>query len=307
MKFSKILAAPLAASIFGALLVSAPALTKAATPSSCATSCHNTANPSKAGSPQIINSVTVQSARDWLSVAGEGSGKWTQRGTHSAAQLADCTQCHNSIEGAGSHTTVGGGIQKTFEYPVGSNPASPGADCAGACHTWVPKNTLVTSHGFPGANGAERTYQVPVNPADLLALPKVGSDPAVPTKHSVNFGKNGCANCHDTEQHGVITECIQCHAFTATGSVDSAAALPGKLDPGDAEGSAGSAAFGAITLNMHATHIPFLAAEQPMNDPSSNGQTACSYCHGGEGNAKRSCWNCHLSGHNPSGIYFKPA
>ncbi|MFA5889905.1 MAG: hypothetical protein WDA27_02950 [Actinomycetota bacterium] len=301
MKLSKIMAAPLAAAILGGLLVAAPTLSRAAD-SSCATSCHN--NPSSSA-PQIIKPVTVQSARDWLSTAGQGSGKWTERGTHSVDQLADCGQCHVSIPGAPSHTGTAG-AQKTFDYPAGADPTTPGADCATACHKWVPKNTEVTSHGFPGTDGVDRTYQVLVNPADLLALPKIGSDPATPTKHSVNFGKNGCANCHDAKQHGVITECISCHAFGA-GSADSAAALPGKINPDDPNGSADSAAFGVLTLNMHATHIPFLAAEQPANDPSSQGQAPCSYCHGPEGNAKRSCWNCHVSGHNPSGIYFKPA
>lgn len=157
-------------------------------------------------------------------------------------------------------------------YPPGVDPSSQ--NCAPTCHSWV--DGRVVSRGFTNASGdpEQTTYRGTIRPQELLAS---GS-----TKHTTEvYARYGCAGLCHRGPHGSITPCTSCHSFKGT-------------------------------ENLHGTHVPFIRAEQPAADPAnhdpSDPETGCKYCHptARAGAVYRpSCWNCHLSGHNPITPYWE--
>lgn len=216
---------------------------------------------------RLAPSPEVVSARQWARSVGQGMGSWIERGVHGAADLENCGSCHD-VHNAGPR-----------QFPAGVSPEA--RDCADSCHSWVRGD--VTSRGFVNSSGnaAQTTYQGTIDPTRLLAG---GS-----TLHTTEvYGKDGCAGrCHDGP-HGTVTPCVECHDYSW-----------------------------GTPANLHSTHIPFVSGEQAAADPENfgaSGGNACMYCHAPgtaqgvpEGSTvyRGSCWNCHLSGHNPITPYWE--
>jgi hypothetical protein len=144
------------------------------------------------GAKKLAPPVRPQSVRDWTTTYGLGYAAWAKRGTHSAAELANCSRCHSA------HST------ETISFPLGTDPKAKG--CGLSCHSWLKGN--VTSRGFLNASGdpEQTTYRGPISPELLLAN---GT-----TKHStVVYASSGCAGrCHQG-RHGTVTPCISCHSW----------------------------------------------------------------------------------------------
>jgi hypothetical protein len=144
----------------------------------------------------------------------------------------------------------------------------------------------VVSRGLTNASGdpEQTTYRGTIKPGQMLA--------ASAKKHTTEvYAAHGCAGLCHKGPHGTVTPCVSCHSFKWE-------------DAG----------------NLHSTHIPFVTGEQSQADPGNyeagNAETACKYCHkpgggsggeatGGSSLSKASCWNCHLSGHDPNTPYWE--
>lgn len=220
----------------------------------------------------LVANQTPAAARAWISQVGEGKGNWKKRGKHSAADLTRCTWCH-VVHDAG-----------TPRYPPGVKATDK--NCAASCHQAV--NGSVVQRGFTNASGdpEKTTYRGTIRPGELLGN---GT-----TAHSTqNYATKGCAGqCHQGP-HGAITVCVQCHSYAWT-----------EADTNDPKNQ-----------NLHGTHASFVGAEQSQADPgdfeAGNNNGACIYCHSGKTTGpgknvyRASCWNCHLSAHNPITPYWE--
>lgn len=184
-----------------------------------------------------------------------------------------------------------------------SLPVNPtDQNCAVSCHLWVKTGAEVTEEdGFTNASGIKSLsqYNGPISPAELLEdgakVTNILGNKHSSIYHGEESGKSGgCAGfCHggSSKPHGTIVNCASssCHTFE----------------------------------NLHGVHIPVVTALQPISDPASlanenQRQVVCQYCHdvppiiGSYTTSefpknsvyKGSCWNCHLSGHEPVIPYF---
>ncbi|MBI4728862.1 MAG: hypothetical protein HY775_05090 [Acidobacteria bacterium] len=235
----------------------------------------------------------VVSQRAWMSEKGAGKGEWKSRGVHSDASLGRCFDCHNPGPNDGTcvfcHSELGPrwqdgteGVLRPHEwaerlaYPSGADPTKPGVNCGEGCHAWVDGE--VSQAGFTNASGdpEQTTYRGTIRAGELLAGSK--------TAHRGIFQEKGCAGCHDPKVHGAIKSCIACHDFKIF------------ADPA------------VNATSKHLTHIPLRTAEQPLADPENFQKRVlvCNYCHGSTSLQNASCWNCHLSGHDPQTPYWEP-
>ena len=206
-----------------------------------------------------------------------------------------------------------------FSFPEDNPTAPTQQSCASACHAWVMGECPPDAGGVgswlrdgkchkdwqdgevsePGFGDA--SYAGTISPAALLSSPS--------NAHAQVYASTGCAGlCHGGPEpvpagmiencewgtgeecqgtpwalHGTITNCKSCHDFDVLGVTDG--------NPDHAR--------------LHLLHISRLTLERPLADtagfqaqPSS---LVCDYCH----SSKASCWNCHLSGHNPITQYWQ--
>lgn len=142
--------------------------------------------------------------------------------------------------------------------------------CSG-CHSWL---SSIDEKGFGGSG-----YSGSIRPEDLLKsgphsrIFKRGFSSSPSDGIRIQILNPGCRGCHNllNSAHGAITECTDCHIFSG---------------------------------KMHERHNRRIEETQDKNDPGNN--VSCVYCHPGKGEVYRaSCYNCHLSGHNPSLYYWK--
>ena len=226
----------------------------------------------------------VESQRQWLLANGEALGEWTERGIHAVNDTDNplpatmsCYQCHAQtcdnchlndfqVHASGPEPPI---------FPEGAS-GQVDKDCAQGCHAWVKAGETITSEGFTNASGdpQQTTYVGPISPAELLEAAKTDKP-----LHAEIFATYGCEGfCHGGPQapHGTITLCKSCHSFQFSNAEE---------------------------VNLHSTHVSFVEAEQPLADPAGAeaGSPACNYCH----SSGASCWNCHLSGHDPVTRYWE--
>lgn len=229
-------------------------------------------------------------ARDWAAAHGEGlvrvdplfpepglwwATPWPRRGSHDPAALADCAGCH-PMDADG----IGHGI-RTFRFP--ETVFAGGTDCAAACHAWLPDQASTT--GFAPAGGVPPSWSGSPRPGALLAaadtahsrLWREGARPSDPDRFGYGAFNPGCGGCHQvaTEDHGHVPGCVDCHRFG---------------------GSRGP---------LHALHVAAIAGAADRIDPGlgASGGAFCDYCHADAATpgsrARATCYNCHLSGHQP--------
>ena len=213
--------------------------------------------------------------------------EWPPRGRHPFdLNTDDCAQCHPIYNNVENHSNSGYPPQaQRFLY-------DGGIDCAGGCHTWLQGNVLST--GFSSSTGTTPTYDGTLDPFSLLTSVQTmhtgiflagfritQDDPDLAIRH-LNPGCGGCHNW-DGPRHGHIAECTDCHVF----------------DP-------------SVPGGLHQSHISVISATQARMDPADAGMPSCAYCHGFSDTtvnhvlSDASCYNCHLSGHQPMGADGMP-
>lgn len=226
----------------------------------------------------------VVSQRNWQLGNGPALGGWTERGIHAANDTNNplpatmsCYQCHSqtcdNCHNNDYQVHANGHEPPTFPEGV---TGRVGEDCAPSCHAWVKAGETVTSQGFVNASGDPQatTYVGPISPGELLVAAQTGV-----IQHYDLFMTYGCNGfCHGGPEatHGTITVCKSCHSFQFSNTEET---------------------------NLHSTHVSFVSAEQAAADPADAqaGYPVCNYCH----SSKASCWNCHLSGHDPITPYWE--
>ncbi len=98
----------------------------------------------------------------------------------------------------------------------------------------------------------------------------VGPRPGIKVR-AINPGCRGCHNLMEGK-HGAITQCTDCHNFSI--------------------------------LGIHDSHTELIEETAKFNDVKP--QEACGFCHfQGDERYRAGCYNCHLSGHNPTLYYWK--
>lgn len=224
------------------------------------------------------------SQREWQLQNGEALGVWTERGIHPVndtnnplpatmscyqCHTPTCNNCHDNdfqVHAAGPESPI---------FPPSANP-EPGENCAEACHPWVRAGETVTTQGFVNASGdpEQTTYTGPISPGELLQAAQ--TDKPAHYNLWVTYGCNGFCHGGSDAPHGTIVVCKSCHNFQFSETDE---------------------------LNLHSTHVSFISAEQAAADPaaSQEGSPACNYCH----SSPASCWNCHLSAHDPITPYWE--
>lgn len=235
--------------------------------------------PAAADVPQDV------SAREWQRANGEGEGLWTRQ-----------------------HTLTHEGPLKPRIWTTSND-----ADCQSNCHSAGIEalRAPITSPGFTNALGETPVYEGNQYPWDLLNNAENTTAHAAMFKvESGDTASEGCGVCHSLKvavdrglpvtshldpvsgkekiDGGGIVGCQSCHNFKFI-----------------AAASAGDVAT-ATAGNLHSTHATLLGAEIPLGDAEGVGKTSCDFCHGESADAKGSCWNCHLSGHWPKTVYWKP-
>jgi hypothetical protein len=238
------------------------------------------------------------SSREWALLAGEGltdrpafilsdrplfGFTFPRRGHHVPQSLADCAACHPlSVEG------IRHGMR---QYPrsVRGWVFQRSTDCAGACHTWLPGQA--TASGHAPAVGEPPSHQGSLRPAALLAEvdgahARIYREGYVPGNlgTSISFAqlRPGCGGCHNAqnENHGSVSQCLDCHRF------------------------------GGQTGLRHAAHVQAIEDRRAENDPGHADRSTCDYCHGFAATPtpleNAACYNCHLSGHQPVAASGQP-
>jgi hypothetical protein len=206
-----------------------------------------------------------------------------RRGHHVSQSLAECAACHPlSTEG------IRHGIR---QYPrsVRDWVFQRSTDCAGACHTWLPVQG--TASGPAPATGDALRYQGSLRPSALLAQvdgahARIYREGYVPENGatSISFAqlRPGCGGCHNAqnENHGSLSQCLDCHRF------------------------------GGQSGPRHEAHVQAILDRRAQNDPGNADLSACDYCHGFAETPtplkNAACYNCHLSGHQPLDASGKP-
>jgi len=229
-------------------------------------------------------------AKHWAQAAGGGLTRkdvlialdhwqfayhWPRRGAHDAVDLADCSGCHPvSREG------IRHGVSQ-YSPAIRELVFAGGADCAAACHGWLPAEG--TAAGFIPAAGPAPQITGSFRPADLLAgaanrhagIYNRGYRSGPSAELRITMIKPGCGGCHNAreEAHGAIVGCLDCHLF------------------------------GTVMGERHQSHVQRISLRRAELDPGHADREACTYCHAFEddpdGLARGACYNCHLSGHQP--------
>jgi hypothetical protein len=252
------------------------------------TSCHAMAPLRSASDPEGLV------PKDWLFGMSEGLERndpaipdghvhmalvWPRRGHHGAG--GDCGMCH-PLDDQG----VGHGLRV---YPSPDKAFEAGTSCATACHPWLPEDA--SAEGFEGAQGTRPSWSGSLRPKDLLegvetAHTKLWREGArVDGERFRITGFNpGCGGCHNpqAEAHGTLTTCTGCHRF------------------------------GDQNDDLHQDHVALIAYEMDEKDVDAAAEdlAICAYCHAEPDSPlerhKASCYNCHLSGHRPSVVFWSP-
>ena len=213
--------------------------------------------------------------------------EWPLRGRHPFdLNTNDCAQCHPIYNNIENHSNS--------EYPAQAQRYlySGGINCAGNCHAWLEGD--VQSTGFSSSTGTTPTYYGTLDPYTLLTSVQTAhtgiylsgfritqDNPDLAIRHL----SAGCGGCHnwDGPRHGHIAECTDCHVF----------------DP-------------SVSNGLHQSHINIIGATQARIDPAHATLPVCAYCHGFSDTttnrtlSNASCYNCHLSGHQPMGADGMP-
>lgn len=228
--------------------------------------------------------------RDWLASQGEGMVRvdplfpepgswwdlsWSRRGFHDLETGRDCTGCHPVSEDG-----IGHGV-RTFRFP--DTVFRGGFDCAEACHGWLP--AVAEASGFPSLSGDAPRYRGSLRPGVLLATAdnahgriwREGARPSRLDESGYGSFRPGCGGCHQvaTEDHGHVPTCLSCHRFGGPGG------------------------------RLHRLHRDVIDANAAVVDPGlvEEGGDPCAYCHAPDAGlgarSRRTCYNCHLSGHQP--------
>jgi hypothetical protein len=237
-----------------------------------------------------VDSDESAGARAWASEKGPGlvrfepampspsvmlDSSWKKRGRHAPDEvdLVSCSDCHPIREDGLGHGT------KTYPAAYRGTPFQGGANCAGACHAWLRDS--IAAVGFEDTQGATPEYRGSARPDVLLAVATAhktiwqsGFKTTSPWQ-KIGALSPGCGGCHhaQSEKHGEVTACTACHRF------------------------------GGIEGEPHKAHVARISNSVDQNDPKRPQMTPCAYCHD-EGKAAQtrsnaSCYNCHLSGHQP--------
>ncbi|MCL5277263.1 MAG: hypothetical protein M1517_05755 [Deltaproteobacteria bacterium] len=259
-----------------------------------AVNCYDCHNP-----VQLSMTVSNEASgiREWMQTGGAGlvmvpaynppplflyELEWPQRGRHDFdLNTDDCAQCHPVYNGVENHSNS--------EYPAQAQRLlyMGGVNCASACHPWL--EGVVRSAGFSSNAGTTPTYYGTLDPYTLLTSVKTAHTDIFLSGFRITqddadldmrFLDAGCGGCHnwDGPRHGHVAECTDCHVF----------------DP-------------SIAGGLHQSHIDTIGATQSEIDPADSGMPACAYCHGFSDTtvdhtlSNASCYNCHLSGHQPMG------
>lgn len=197
---------------------------------------------------------------------------FVRRGRHDSQDLSGCVACHPVREDG-----VGHGVRS---YPSVETVFEKGSGCAGSCHSWL--SDPAESRGFLDATGNRPTWTGSLRPEDLLAagdnghsrLWREGARPD-PTAFRISAFNAGCGGCHNPreESHGAMLGCLDCHRLSG---------------------------------EPHERHIQVIASTMATLDVEAvqEGLSPCSYCHveddPGMERAGAACYNCHLSGHQPT-------
>jgi hypothetical protein len=206
---------------------------------------------------------------------------WARRGSHPDSMLTGidgCGLCH-PVDDNG----IGHGL-RIYNPDPAVPPFQGGSSCAGACHTWIPDDAVVT--GFTPIGSDAPSYAGSLRPVDLLngtetahtTLWKKGFQPEMAMK--IASFQPGCGGCHNIadEAHGAIQSCLKCHKMSGSGQP------------------------------LHDQMVTAITNDKEQIDPDGN-VSACAYCHFEDGTDHRSnaaCYNCHLSGHQPMDASGKP-
>ena len=227
--------------------------------------------------------------REWMSEHGAGmlrlpdpafstggmtfENPWKNRARHTDADLHYCAYCHPVRSDGMGHGVI------MYPKEVYADAFSPGADCASSCHHWMKRS--IVSEGFENSEGAKPVYNGTIRPYEMLSavdnahtrLFKSGAHMYKPTMRIASL-MPGCAGCHNVreEGHGAVMGCLDCHRM------------------------------GGYSGVLHQYHSQAIEEEIADKDPGFSGPV-CGYCHlrGEELDSREraTCYNCHLSGHQP--------
>lgn len=230
--------------------------------------------------------------REWMLASSEGlrastspfTGQseflleWPRRGRHPEFTLESdtCFSCHPVDEAGLNHSLDA--------YPAGTTTQV--GDCAAACHLWIPEN--LASAG-PGSGDGAISYSGPSRPHEMLTRVRTAhtsvyeegylSERGIATDVKVRSVRAGCAGCHSMNdpRHGAIATCTDCHSLSTQNPT--------------AYGSSGG---------LHGLHLLYVKSSKDRL--GLGGTDDCAFCHSfqkDEPLPKASCYNCHLSGHQP--------
>jgi len=260
------------------------------------TACHDSASLlGQSDAALIPPAENIKRAHGGLRLDGATNGFkliWPHRGTHSASDVFDppksCRSCHLISSEWIAHLPA--------MYPHETEDGMPGADCANACHTWLPSDQQTLIYDVH-----KRQYRILNYPGQPAAMLK-----GIESAHT-NVWLNGyswpgeirspiklarivpgCQGCHNmgSSEHGAITTCTDCHQFLNSKSA----------------------------VNLHRRHLEVLSEgiKKPFPSLKSRSDARCGFCHDFKEapndckvNAAAACYNCHLSGHAPKILNFK--
>lgn len=219
------------------------------------------------------------SVQAWLAVEGDGllrksvfpvfpDIRWGTRIPPRGyhSDTRDCVTCHP--EGSAEAP-----IHGERRYPAETVEVlfSRGESCAGTdCHQWLTDSPTDLLNGAPNKHTGIFHAGFHVSEGGDHDLAIIALRP-------------GCGSCHNIHSgdHGGLPDCNDCHLFR--------------------EG---------VDTGLHTRHVDLIAEQTQETRTNSDDFTPCSYCHGFAADAaetfRASCYNCHLSGHQPFGSDGQP-
>ena len=227
------------------------------------------------------------SLAEWLMLIGEGlvrkpifpvlqlphlGLRLPQRGHHTPGST--CGDCHPTGSGPGAR-------HGERRYPTEALGAlfEPGTGCASSeCHPWLG-DVEITGFGNGGFTGSQDPFSLLTGASNKHrqifeeGFHVEGRD----TSLRIASIRAGCGACHNNfhGDHGGLPDCTDCHVFQY-----------------DSNGG------------LHAQHTESIAATIDERHPDGPGQSSCLFCHGFAADShefyRAACYNCHLSGHQPS-------